>query len=276
MAGVEHIRFGTAGPMTTLDGVPGAALAGLPLDPVGICRPVQHLVLQPSDAAAAGLPAQRLAENQIRPAARLVEVLLGLDPSPLVVPRPPELRVVGTCRHFAVLACALLRWRGVRARVRCGFATYFQPGWALDHWVVEHQAEAGGRWVRLDPEVLDGTVTDHATDLRPGDFLDGAQAWDAHRRGRVDAATFGVHGTENFGPAEIRGNLVKDLAAVNKVEMLPWDEWGRMTEAYEHRTGPDYDVLLDEVAEALLADDDGAASALHRDRPELTVPAHLR
>ena len=42
-----------------------------------------------------------------------------------------------------------------------------------------------------------------------------------HRDGTVDAATFGVHGTENFGPAEIRGNLVKDLAPVNKVEMLP-------------------------------------------------------
>ncbi|MCA2211786.1 transglutaminase-like domain-containing protein [Wangella sp. NEAU-J3] len=38
-----------------------------------------------------------------------------------------------TCRHFAVLACALLRHRGIPARARCGFATYFQPGKGLDH-----------------------------------------------------------------------------------------------------------------------------------------------
>jgi len=30
---------------------------------------------------------------------------------------------------------------------------------------------------------------------------------------------------------------------MNKVEMLPWDKWGRMTEAYEGRTGPDYAYL---------------------------------
>ena len=51
-----------------------------------------------------------------------------------------------------------------------------------------------------------------------------------HREGRIDASTFGVYGTENWGPAEIRGNAVKDLAALNKVEMLPWDEWGRVAE----------------------------------------------
>ena len=269
------IDFATPGPLTALDRVPPSALAGLPEDPVGICRPVRHLVLQPTDAAAAELPAQRRAENQIRPAARLVDVLLALDPAPLVEPRPAPLRVVGTCRHFAVLACALLRSQGIPARVRCGFATYFQPGQALDHWVVDHRDGGNGRWVRLDPEVLGGTVLDSAADLRPGEFLDGAEAWTAHRRGEIDAGTFGVHGTQNFGPAEIRGNLVKDLAAVNKVEMLPWDEWGRMTEAYALETGPDYDELLDDVAGALLADDVAVIESLYRDRPELTVPPHL-
>jgi len=269
------IDYSEPGPLTGLEDVPPDAFSGLPAeDVVGICLPVHELVVQPGDAEALGLPHARFAENQIRPARQLFAVLLGMDPSPLVEPRPPQRRVIGTCRHFALLACALLRSRGIAARVRCGFATYFQPGQALDHWIVEHRAD-DGRWVRLDPEILGGTVLDHPDDLRPGQFLDGAQAWGAYRRGEVDAATFGVFGTENFGPAEIRGNLVKDLAAVNKVEMLPWDEWGRMTEAYAGETGPDYDELLDDVAAVLLADDTGAAAALYRDRPELGVPAHL-
>jgi len=269
------IDYSEPGPLTGLDDVPPDAFSGLRVDDVvGICLPVHELLVQPGDAEALGLPQERFAENRIRPARQLFAVLLGMDPSPLVDPRPPQQRVVGTCRHFALLACALLRSRGIAARVRCGFATYFQPGQALDHWIVEHRAD-DGRWVRLDPEILGGTVLDHPDDLRPGQFLDGAQAWQAYRRGEVDAATFGVFGTENFGPAEIRGNLVKDLAAVNKVEMLPWDEWGRMTEAYAGETGPDYDDLLDDVAAVLLADDTAAAAALYRGRPELAVPADL-
>jgi hypothetical protein len=30
---------------------------------------------------------------------------------------------------------------------------------------------------------------------------------------------------------------------LNKVEMLPWDEWGCMTAAYRGETGEDYDDL---------------------------------
>ncbi|MBS2535855.1 hypothetical protein KGQ20_24125 [Catenulispora sp. NF23] len=108
----------------------------------------------------------------------------------------------------------------------------------------------------------------------PGEFLTGAEAWAAYRRGEADGAAFGVYGTENFGPAEIRGNAVKDLAALNKVESLPWDEWGRMTDAYAGRTGEDYDTLLDELAAVCAADDPGAVSELYRN-PVFAVPAEL-
>jgi transglutaminase-like putative cysteine protease len=58
------------------------------------------------------------------------------------------LRVVGTCRHFATLACAILRARGVAARARCGFGTYFVEGRGLDHWITEYWHTAEARWVR--------------------------------------------------------------------------------------------------------------------------------
>ena len=37
--------------------------------------------------------------------------------------------------------------------------------------------------------------------------------------------------------------------------MLPWDEWGRMKQSYQGKTGPDYDELLDKVAAVCAADD---------------------
>lgn len=266
--------YAATGPLTSLTDVAAAALDVPKSGPVDICRPVRALILQPRDAERYALPPARFATNQIRPARALIEALLDLEPYPLDVARAPERRIVGTCRHFAVLACALLRHRGVPARARCGFATYFQPGRGLDHWIVEYRDPLAGRWIRVDAEILGGEVLDRDDDLQPGDFLTGGEAWQAYRRGEIDAATFGVFGTENWGPAEIQGNAMRDLAALNKIEMLPWDEWGRMTDAYAGTAGPEHDLLIDEVA-AVCAEDDPAAVARLYARPDLVVPASL-
>jgi hypothetical protein len=271
MDGIDYTKPGS---LTALDTIAPQMLAGMGSDPVAICAPVHLLVLQPSDAEMLELSTERFATNQLRPAAHLVEALLDLQRRPLREPRSAEMRVVGTCRHFAVLSCALLRYHGVASRVRCGFATYFQPGQSLDHWITEYWNIREQRWVRVDSEVLGAEIIDHAHDLRPGDFLSGGEAWAAYRSGDVDASTFGVYGTDNFGPAKIRGNLVKDLAALNKVEMLPWDEWGRMTAAYAGETGADYDELLDTVTAVCATDDDRTVADTYG-HDDLRVPGNL-
>jgi len=259
--------FASPGALTSLAGVDARVLADLPDDPVGLCRVASGLVIQPHDASAAGVPGARLEERQIRPASRIVAALLAQRDAPLTEGREPATRVVGTCRHFAVLSTALLRHRGIAARARCGFATYFQAGQGLDHWVTEYRD--GDRWVRIDSEALPLPVLQRPEDLRPGEFLTGGEAWSAYRAGEIDAATFGVWGTENFGPAEIRGNAVRDLASLNRLEMLPWDEWGRMEASYKGETGADYDRLMDRIA---TTED---PEALYHDVPELQVPSAL-
>lgn len=270
----DGIDYAVPGPLTGLGNVSPSVLGGIADDPVGICRPVPGLVIQPDDARALGVAEERLSENQVRPAGKLIAALLALDPAPLDVPREPVMRVIGTCRHFAVLSCALLRYRGIAARVRCGFATYFQPGKGLDHWITEYWDNVDGRWVRIDSEILGQQILQRPEDLRPGEFLTGGEAWAAFRGGHIDATQFGVPGTANWGPAEIRGNAVKDLAALNKVEMLPWDEWGRMTASYQGETGPGYDELLDTIAAVCAADDPPAVAGLYA-LDELRVPAGL-
>lgn len=268
------IDYAVPGRLTGLDGVPADALSTVAADPVSICSLVHALVVQPTDPGALALPKVRLAENQIRPCGELVARLLALDPAPLSVGRGPDKRVVGACRHFAVLSCALLRCRGIAARVRCGFATYFQPGQGVDHWITEYRDDDAGQWIHIDSEVLGQAVVDRPEDLEPAQFLSGGEAWLAFRRGEIDAARFGVYGTENWGPGEIRGNAVKDLAALNKVEMLPWDEWGRMTDAYDGKTGADYDDLLDKLAVVCATDDPAAVADLYT-HEDLHVPAEL-
>ncbi len=274
---LADLDYAAAGPITELASVSPAALtglAGLATDPVGICAHVHSLVLQPDDATSLGVRADRLTEKDIRPAARLVEILMALDRAPLHLSREAAGRVIGTCRHFAVLSCALLRYRGITARARCGFATYFHPGQGLDHWITEYWHDSDRRWVRIDSEILGRPVLEHPEDLRDGEFLTGGEAWSAYRAGHIDAAQFGVHGTENFGPAEISGNAIRDLAALNKVEMLPWDEWGQMSAAYRGATGAAYDELIDTVAAVCAADEPDAIAALYA-REELQVPPEL-
>ena len=124
------------------------------------------------------------------------------------------------------------------------------------------------------PERTVSALEDLPEELHPEDFLTGGEAWTAFRRGEIDAAQFGVYGTDNWGAGEIRGNAVKDLAALNKVEMLPWDEWGQMEQAYKGETDAAYDELLDALAAVCAEDDPEAICALYA-RDELKVPTAL-
>jgi len=272
----DSLDHSLPGPLTRLAADQAWLVKGLPDDPVGICAAVQRLVIQPDDAVALGLPERRFAEKDIRPVRELVATLTALDPSPLDHGRPPERRVVGTSRHFAVVACAMLRARSIPSRARCGFGTCFREGRGLaPHWITEYWDGGERRWVRVDTEHLGHGVVERPEDLAPGEFLSGGEAWIQYRKGLVDPRLFGVAGSEHaWGAAEISGNAVRDLAALCKREMLPWDEWGRMTEAYEGRTGPDYDQLIDTVAEACLGEDPAALAGLFA-HPDLAVPHHM-
>jgi hypothetical protein len=263
------------GRLTEVDPTQVWLAAELGDDPVAICQAVQRLVVEPGAAIAAGVAEGRLAERNIRPAHALIDVLTTLARSPLHEPRPPQLRVVGTCRHFAVLSCALLRLRGIPARARCGFATYFVAGKSVDHWIVEYWRASDSRWVRVDAEVVGTNLVADPADLAVDEFLTGGEAWLRHRAESIDPDLFGVAGDDYaWGIGEIRGNAIRDLASLCKVEMLPWDEWGRMTDSYEGKTGAEYDKLMDLVAAACSSNDLATIRAVYATE-DLAVPSSM-
>lgn len=267
--------YAAAGPLTELSADHAELVGRLAPDPRSLCRAAQGLLVAPQDAFGGGLSEQTMIERNTRPAGALLQRALELDASPLDQPRRTEHRVVGTCRHYAVLATAFLRATSVPARARCGFATYFFSSRAVDHWIVEYWSCEDDRWVRIDPEYVGRTTPGHARpdDLRPSEFLTAGEAWLLIRSGQRDPADFGVAGTENWGPGEVRGNAMRDLASLaRKIEMLPWDEWGPMEASYHGRTGDGFDLLIDQLA---VATRDNDQVEMQRIYEQLAVPPSM-
>jgi hypothetical protein len=267
--------YSAPGPMTDLSATPPEVFDGLQSDPVGLCRIVQGLLVHEFWAAAYGfdVPVSRLDSFHTRSAAEMTDHILGLSPEPLVVERPVEQRMVGNCRYFSTLSCALLRRAGIPARARCGFANYFEPGRYVDHWVTEYWDDAARRWVRIDAQ-LDALQRAalrpgfDPEDQPPGPFLPGGEAWQHCRRGEADPGTFGI--LDMWGLWFVQANVVRDLAALNKMELLPWDVWGRM--AFREDPDPETASLTDTVAEAVTGGDLAAVRHVYDDNDDLRVP----
>lgn len=196
-------------------------------DLVALCAFIQGVVIHSDWASAYGVTAD-LSRETLPVARRLamVEQAGGRD-------LPPERRTPGTCRDFALMTCSALRERGVPARVRCGFATYFPSNPFEDHWVCEHWHEDERRWVLTDAQ-LDPLQRQHLrvgfdpTDLPAKTFLNAGEAWNAWRSGAIDANAFG-HG-ESRGAWFLQVNLMRDLLALRKQETSEWDAWRSLLE----------------------------------------------
>ena len=143
--------------------------------------------------------------------------------------------------------------------------------------MVEHWEPARARWRRVDNQLDDvqrealGLDFD-TTDLPAGTFLDAGEAWQLCQSGGADPERFGI--LDFWGRWFIRNNVVRDLAALNKVELLPWDGWGLMTVAEENGAEP-ASGLIDEVAEAIVADDWREARRLYDENEGLRVPEEV-
>ena len=189
--------------------------------------------------------------------------------------------MIGTCRHYALLAATAFRRHGRPARLRVGFATYFVRDFHEDHWVCEYHD--GRAWRLLDAELGEEAIARHyAIDFAPWDvprdrFLVAGEAWRAVRAGAVDAERCGV----SFIPAVrgawfVAGSVLRDLAALNGRELLPWDYWGL---ARDLRPGsgvaPRAAARVDEVAAVMAgaAPDWRALRMIYEAGDDLRVPA---
>ncbi len=258
----QTLDFYTRAAAITTAGRYAPSIEALPNDIDALARVVQGLAIHEYMASAYGvaIPDERRSESHIRPVERMLERLLSLDGRPLSNVRPPEKRLVGVCRHFSSLIVAMLRTKGIPARARYGFGSYFNPGYFEEHIVCEYWNAAEARWVLVDAQFDDLWIAklkiDHDVRDVPRDrFLVAGDAWVRCRSGAADPSTFGILVGELRGLWFIAGELVRDLAALNKMEMLPWDVWGAMPKPNEQLTDEQQLALFDRLATLTRAPD---------------------
>ena len=128
------------------------------------------------------------------------------------------------------------------------------PNHFEDHWVTEYWNAKQARWVLVDAqldelqcEVLN--IPFDPLDVPRDQFIVGGKAWQMCRSG-ADPDSFGIF--DMHGLDFVRGDFVRDVASLNKMEMLPWDCWGIILN--ESLDDPEDLKLLDEMA-ALTAGD---------------------
>ncbi len=259
-----------------------ARLSELPQNVAALCAVIQGVLIHRDLAFAYGatFPQERQRDAHIRPVAAMLARIHELDGNPLALAREPGRRMVGVCRHFTLMLCAMLREQGIPARARCGFGAYFTRGRFEDHWVCEYWNAGEARWVLVDAQ-LDAVLRKMLTpDFDPLDvprdrFIIAGDAWQMCRAGRADPDLFGLSFIPHLhGSWFIAGNVIRDLAALNRMEMLPWDVWGLMPSA-EAALSDETKSLLDRIAALTLANDDALSEirAIYKSDDRLSVPS---
>jgi hypothetical protein len=253
----ENMTYFSQPGIMTDPGVYAKSLEEFPAGMGELCKLVQGTTIHIFWAERYGLSlsGERKAEVQLRTIQRRLRRTLELDPHPLTEARPLEKKIVGNCRDFSLLLVSILRCQGVPARARCGFGAYFLPDHYEDHWVAEYWDANQQRWVLVDAQ-LDALQCEalkipfNPLDVPRDQFIVGGRAWQMCRSGQANPDNFGIFDMHGLG--FVRGDFVRDVASLNKVELLPWDCWGIIEKPEEN--DPDDLKFLDHLADLTSGD----------------------
>ena len=228
------------------------------------------------------IPEHRQLESNTRYVSKILQRIVELQGDKLTVVCKPEKRFIGVCRDFAIILCSILRYKNIPARLRCGFATYYERSWYVDHWLCEYWNARQNRWILVDTEVNDAVRKTY--DIEPSfnsfdvsykQYILSGKAWLMCRSGKANPKKFGVPSINIAGLWFVRGNLLRDFTALNKVELLPWDYTKFSDKQFNNISElPEKEIrLVDRLAEAVINvyDDWGKVRELYKNNSQLQV-----
>lgn len=268
------------GPMTA-PGAHAEEFSKLPRDVARLCEIVQGLLIHRDIAPFLydlKLTEAQREDGHLRPVAQMLTRIHELDSRPIAVARDYGGRLPSVCRHFSLMLSAMLRHHGIPARPRCGFGAYFNAGKFEDHWVCEYWNAAESRWILVDAQMDPVQRKAFKLDFNPLDvprdrFIIAGDGWQMCRSGRADPAAFGLTHVNLSGLWFVEGNVIRDLASLNRMEMLPWDVWGMM-DMNDAALTEEKRTLIDRVAALTIAGDQKFAEVreIYESDDRLRVP----
>lgn len=188
----------------------------------------------------------------------LLTLIKKTNPKSLSNPRSYEQKVIVICRQYAMLLTSILTSKGLKARARCGFATYFQKDWYEDHWICEYYSKEQKRWIKVDPQ-LDAYFIKklkinkkeiNPLDINDQQFLTGTEMWKKYRRGEIDPTQCGFSPLNEKGEWYIRGNLLRDFYSLKGIPLKYSEETKLMSKS--HKPNNNELTHLDKIARAIL------------------------
>lgn len=263
--------FSVPGKMTLLDEKYLPMVKQLPDDVKDLSQIIQGLVIHEFvalDYYGVEVLDEREHEPNLRQANQLLEGILTLNNLPLISKREPKDRLVGVCHHFAKILTTFLRAKGIPCRMRYGFGDYFNPGYFEDHIVCEYWNALERRWMLVDTQFDEIWqqrlhITHDIFDVPRNRFLTAGVAWEKCQTGEIDPSTVGIFQGDLRGLWFVAGDIIKDIAALNKVEMLPWDAWTGMPRPNNQMKNPKTLHRFDQLA-ALTNTPDKAFESLQK------------
>ena len=244
-------------------------------DVESICKAAQNVIVHYFGNPKYKPPKNRWVEADTRSVSKILDIVLRMDSRPLCEERVFENRFVGCCRDFSVLTVSIMRHKGIPARVRYGTANYFEKGYYWDHVIVEYWN--GLSWVRVDPQLShqDRDWGINIRDLPIDTFFPGARGWQLVRSGQEQATKFGL-GSQRGGIEFVLVEMLLDLAALNREELLCWEGWGYSSMDYKDFSEEDK-LFLDRVAATILTLDNQSFQEWLElfKHPRLLVPSEI-
>ncbi|QOR34817.1 excinuclease ABC subunit UvrA [Clostridium sp. 'deep sea'] len=232
-------------------------LDALPENPEQLLNIVQGLVIHGALGKLYGFKFSKKQSDEelLRTVPQMLEVIFRLDHRSLKEAREPKQRLVGMCRDYALLLISFMRHKKIPARLRVGFANYFDSEVMYeDHWVVEYYDIKQNRWIRVDAQIDEVqrkyyNITFNTSDMGANrNFLLGGEAWIKSRLGKHHPEDFGYN--KNWkGWFSVKGNLLHDLNCLQGFELLPWDLWTELSTKKFSQLSQSEKQFLDEMAD---------------------------
>ena len=153
------------------------------------------------------IPEERWNEMEKYPTAKsILAGLLSYDSRGFVKDRKPQDKLVLGCREYAIILASVLKYCGIPVRVRCGHATYLEPGFHVSHTVCEVWNKKDKRWMLVDPST--GMI-----DFNRDKFDFSNEAWLKMQKGEINPNLY-IAPPNTSGLVSIVGKISPDLLSI--------------------------------------------------------------